>query len=127
MRIKYLLDENQIPRKWYNILPDLPKPLDPPLHPGTLKPLTLEDLKPLFPVELIKQEMSSESLIQIPEEVREIYKMWRPSPLIRAVRLEKFLKTPAKIFYKWEGVSPPGSHKPNTSVAQAYYNSKEGI
>lgn len=127
MQVKYLLDENQIPKRWYNILPDLPKPFDPPLHPGTLKPLTPADLAPLFPMELIKQEMSSESTIEIPEEVREIYKLWRPSPLIRARRLEKFLKTPAKIFYKWEGVSPPGSHKPNTAVAQAYYNAKEGI
>jgi len=127
METKYLLDENQIPKKWYNILPDLPKPLDPPLHPGTLKPLGPQDLAPLFPMELIKQEVSMDKEIPIPEEVRDIYRLWRPSPLIRARRLEKFLGTPAKIFYKYEGVSPPGSHKPNTAVPQAYYNMKEGI
>lgn len=127
MQTKYILDENQIPRYWYNILPDLPKPLDPPLHPGTKKPLTPQDLAPLFPMELIKQEMSQEPRIAIPEEVMEIYKLYRPSPLIRAHRLEKFLNTPAKIFYKYEGVSPAGSHKPNTAIAQAYYNKKEGI
>lgn len=130
MRTRYILDENDIPKHWYNILPDLNLPglkLDPPLHPGTLKPLGVEDLKPLFPMELIRQEMSTNRWIKIPEEVREIYRIWRPSPLIRAIRLEKFLKTPAKIFYKYEGESPPGSHKPNTAVAQAYYNVKEGI
>jgi tryptophan synthase beta chain len=116
-----------MPKKWYNILPDLPKPLDPPLHPGTHEPLKPEDLAPLFPMELIKQEMSQENYITIPEELIDVYRMWRPSPLYRARNLEKFLKTPAKIFYKWEGVSPPGSHKPNTSVAQAYYNMKEGV
>lgn len=127
MQTKYILDENQIPKYWYNILPDLPKPLDPPLHPGTHQPLGSQDLAPLFPMELIKQEMSQEPTIAIPEEVREMYKLYRPSPLIRAHRLEKFLGTPAKIFYKYEGVSPPGSHKPNTAIAQAYYNKKEGI
>ncbi len=126
METKYILDENEIPKKWYNILPDLPKPLEPPINPGTMKPLGPKDLAPLFPMELIKQEMSMEREIPIPAEVRDIYTMWRPSPLYRAHRLEKFLKTPAKIFYKWEGVSPPGSHKPNTAVAQAYYNVKEG-
>lgn len=125
MRTRYILDENDIPKYWYNILPDLK--LDPPLHPGTLKPLGVEDLRPLFPMELIKQETSMDRWVKIPEEVREIYRIWRPSPLIRAIRLEKFLKTPAKIFYKYEGDSPPGSHKPNTAVAQAYYNVSEGI
>jgi len=127
METKYLLDENEIPKKWYNIMPDLPKPLDPALHPGTMKPLGPADLAPLFPMELIKQEVSMEKEITIPEEVRELYKLWRPSPLIRARRLEKSLGTPAKIFYKYEGVSPAGSHKPNTAIAQAYYNMKEGI
>ncbi len=124
---KILLDENEIPKKWYNINADLPRPLDPPLHPATLEPIGPEDLAPLFPMELIKQEMSAEPFIDIPDEVREVYRIWRPSPLYRAVRLEKKLKTPARIYYKWEGVSPPGSHKPNTAVAQAYYNMKEGI
>ena len=127
MQTKFVLDENEIPKQWYNILPNLPKPLDPPLHPGTHKPLGPQDLAPIFPMELIKQEVSTEPTITIPNELIEIYKMWRPSPLYRAHRLEKFLGTPAKIFYKWEGVSPPGSHKPNTSVAQAYYNMKEGV
>jgi len=124
---KYLLDEASIPKTWYNILPDLPEPLPPPLHPATGKPLTPDDLAPLFPMALIQQEMSPERYIEIPEEVREIYKMWRPTPLIRAKRLEEALGTPAKIYYKYEGVSPPGSHKPNTSVPQVYYNKKEGI
>jgi tryptophan synthase beta chain len=126
MQTKFLLDENEIPKSWYNILPDLPKPLAPPLGPDG-KPIGPEALAPIFPMELIKQEMSMEHTIKIPEEIRDIYRIWRPSPLIRAHRLEKFLGTPAKIFYKYEGVSPPGSHKPNTSVAQAYYNMKEGI
>ena len=124
---KILLDENEMPKKWYNILPDLPEPLPPPLHPATNEPIKPEDLEPLFPRGLIEQEMSSESYIRIPEEVREVYRMWRPTPLIRAERLEAFLKTPARIYYKYEGVSPPGSHKPNTAVAQAYYNMKEGV
>ena len=124
---KYVLSEEDIPKQWYNILPDLPEPLPPPLHPGTGKPLTPDDLAPLFPMELIKQEMSQERYIDIPEEVREVYKLWRPTTLFRARRLEKALKTPAKIYYKYEGSSPPGSHKPNTAVAQAYYNKKEGI
>ena len=124
---KILLDEDEMPKKWYNILPDLPEPLPPPLHPATNEPLKPEDLEPLFPKELIKQEMSSDSHIKIPEEVLEVYRMWRPTPLIRAERLEDFLKTPARIYYKYEGVSPPGSHKPNTAVAQAYYNMKEGV
>ena len=124
---KIELEENNLPKQWYNILPDLPKQLAPPLHPLNKTPLGPEDLLPLFPMELIKQEVSQERFIDIPEEIREVYRMWRPSPLYRAHRLEKALKTPAKIFYKWEGVSPPGSHKPNTAVAQAYYNMKEGV
>jgi tryptophan synthase beta chain len=124
---KILLDENEIPEKWYNINADLPKPLDPPLHPATLKPVGPQDLAPIFPMELIKQEVSADRYINIPEEVRDVYRLWRPSPLYRARRLEKALDTPAKIYYKWEGVSPPGSHKPNTAIAQAYYNMKEGV
>jgi tryptophan synthase beta chain len=126
-RTKILLDENDIPRKWYNILPDMPTPLSPPLNPGTKEPIGPKDLAAIFPMELIKQEMSPERFISIPEEVREIYKLWRPSPLYRAHHLEAALKTPAKIFYKYEGVSPAGSHKPNTAIPQAYYNMKEGI
>jgi len=124
---KILLNESEIPRQWYNALADLPSPLDPPLHPGTLKPIGPDDLKPLFPMALIEQEMSPQRWVKIPEEVLEIYSMWRPTPLYRAHRLEKALGTPAKIYYKYEGVSPPGSHKPNTAVAQAFYNKKEGI
>jgi tryptophan synthase beta chain len=124
---KILLDEDEIPKRWYNVQPDLPTPLPPPLNPGTGEPIGPQDLAPIFPMELIKQEVSQERWINIPEEVREVYTMWRPSPLYRAWRLEKALKTPAKIYYKWEGVSPPGSHKPNTAVAQAYYNMKEGV
>jgi tryptophan synthase beta chain len=126
-RTKFLLDEKDIPKSWYNIQADLPEPLPPVLHPGTGKPITPNDLAPLFPMELIKQEVSTERWIEIPEEVRDIYRLWRPTPLFRAYRLEKALDTPAKIFYKYEGVSPAGSHKPNTAVAQAYYNKKEGI
>ncbi|MDD5600593.1 MAG: TrpB-like pyridoxal phosphate-dependent enzyme [Actinomycetota bacterium] len=126
-RTKFVLDENEIPEQWYNIQADLPEPLAPPLTPVTKKPLTPQDLAPLFPMELIKQEVSTERWIDIPDEVREIYKLWRPTTLFRAHRLEKALDTPAKIFYKYEGSSPPGSHKPNTAVAQAYYNKKEGI
>ncbi len=124
---KITLNENEIPEKWYNIQPDMPnKPL-PPLHPATKEPIGPEDLAPLFPMELIKQEVSQERWIEIPEEVREIYKMWRPTPMFRAYNLEKALDTPAKIYYKYEGVSPAGSHKPNTAVAQAYYNKIEGV
>ncbi|MCJ7812207.1 TrpB-like pyridoxal phosphate-dependent enzyme, partial [bacterium] len=112
---------------WYNIQADLPKPLPPVLHPGTGQPIGPDDLAPLFPMELIMQEVSQERYIDIPEEIQEVYKMWRPTPLVRARRWEKALDTPAKIYYKWEGVSPPGSHKPNTAVAQAYYNKKEGV
>ncbi len=124
---KVLLSEEDLPKYWYNILPDLPEPLPPPLHPITKEPVKPEDLEPIFPKGLIKQEMSDERWIKIPNEVREIYMLWRPTPLIRAERLEKALKTPAKIYFKYEGVSPPGSHKPNTAVAQAYYNMKEGV
>jgi len=124
---KTILDENDIPKKWYNIQADLKSPLDTPLNPQTKKPIGPEDLKAIFPMGLIKQEVSQERYIDIPEEIIEIYRLWRPSPLYRARRLEKALKTPAKIYYKWEGVSPPGSHKPNSAVAQAYYNMKEGI
>jgi len=124
---KIFLTEEEMPRQWYNINPDLPKPLAPPLNPQNGKPLTPEDLSILFPMELIKQEMSMERFIDIPEELLQIYRMWRPSPLVRATRLEKFLDTPAKIYYKNESVSPAGSHKPNTAIAQAYYNKKEGV
>jgi len=124
---KFLLDENDMPTQWYNIQADLPEPLPPVLHPGTGKPIGPADLAPLFPMELIKQEVSTERWIDIPEEVRDVYRMWRPTNLFRARRLEKALDTPAKIYYKYEGTSPPGSHKPNTAVAQAYYNMKEGI
>lgn len=116
-----------MPRQWYNIIADMPnKPL-PPLHPGTKQPVGPEDLAPLFPMELIKQEVSAERYIDIPDQVRDIYKIWRPSPLFRATGLEKLLDAPVKIYYKYEGVSPSGSHKPNTAVAQAYYNKQEGV
>jgi tryptophan synthase beta chain len=122
---KILLDEDQIPKKWYNITPDLPKPLPPFIDPATKEP-GVGIVPRIFPKEIIGQEISKERWIEIPDEVREIYRMWRPTPLFRAVGLEKALKTPAKIYYKYEGVSPAGSHKPNTAVAQAYYNLKEG-
>ena len=125
--VKIVLDENDMPEKWYNVNADLPGPMDPPLHPLTLQPVGPADLAPLFAKELIMQEMSPERWIDIPKEVSEIYKVWRPTPLYRARRLEKALGTPAKIYYKWEGVSPPGSHKPNSAIPQAYYNMKEGI
>ena len=124
---KIILDENDIPKKWYNIQADLKTPLDPPLNPKTKEPIGPDDLKAIFPMGLIKQEVSQERYIQIPDEIREIYKIWRPSPLYRADRLEKALKTPAKIYFKWEGGSPPGSHKPNSAVPQVYYNMKEGV
>src|SRR5512133_3453459 len=122
MDTKILLGEDRIPKQWYNIIPDMPGPLAPVIHPGTLKPVTPADLLPLFPMGLIEQEVSTERWIKIPDEVREIYRIWRPSPLFRAHRLEQALGTPAKIYYKYEGVSPAGSHKPNTAVPQAYYN-----
>ncbi|WP_041795042.1 TrpB-like pyridoxal phosphate-dependent enzyme [Pararhodospirillum photometricum] len=124
---KYLLPEEQMPKAWYNLAADFPQPVPPPLHPGTMKPVTPDDLAPIFPNAVIEQEMSLERWIDIPEPVREIYRLWRPSPLIRARRLEKALDTPAKIFFKYEGVSPAGSHKPNTAVPQAFYNKQEGV
>ena len=124
---RFMLSQKDIPTNWYNIAADVPAPLAPPLHPGTGQPIGPADLAPLFPMELILQEVSTERYIPIPEEIREIYKLWRPTPLLRAVRLEKALETPAKIYYKYEGVSPAGSHKPNTAVPQAYYNAKEGV
>jgi len=125
--VKIFLDEKDMPQKWYNLMADMPnKPL-PPLHPGTKEPIGPEDLAALFPMELIKQEVSAEQYIEIPDQVQDIYKIWRPSPLVRAVGLEKHLDAPVKIYYKNEGVSPPGSHKPNTAVPQAYYNYKEGV
>ncbi|MCY4620305.1 MAG: TrpB-like pyridoxal phosphate-dependent enzyme [bacterium] len=124
---KILLDESDIPTHWYNIIPDLPAPPPPVLHPGTLEPVGPDDLAPLFPMDLILQEVSQDSYIEIPEPVREIYGLWRPTPLYRAHRLERELDTPARIYYKYEGVSPAGSHKPNTAVAQAYYNAQAGV
>ena len=125
-RLKILLDENDAPDKWYNINSDLPKPLPPPLNSQTNEPITPDDLAPLFPMSLLGQEMSQDRWIPIPEEVRDIYRIWRPTSLYRATKLEEALGTPAKIFYKNEGESPPGSHKPNTAVAQAYYNREAG-
>ncbi len=122
MQTKINLPEDSIPRQWYNIIPDMPEPLAPVVHPGTLQPVTPDDLLPLFPMGLIEQEVSNQRWIDIPDEVRDVLSMWRPSPLFRAHRLEKVLGTPAKIYYKYEGVSPAGSHKPNTAVPQAYYN-----
>ncbi len=124
---KYNLSESDLPTHWYNIAADLKQPPPPPLHPGTHQPIGPADLAPLFPMELIKQEVSQERFIEIPDEVREVYKIWRPTPLIRAHRLEKALDTPAHIYFKYEGASPVGSHKPNTAVAQAYYNKQEGV
>ena len=124
---KITLDESEMPTQWYNIIPDLPSPPPPPLHPGTHQPVGPADLAPLFPMDLIMQEVSTDSYIDIPGEVLDVYRTWRPSPLFRARRLEKLLDTPARIYYKYEGVSPAGSHKTNTSVPQAYYNKKAGI
>ena len=126
-RHAYLLDEDQMPTTWYNVIPDLPSPPPPPLHPGTHEPVGPDDLAPLFPMDLIMQEVSQDSYIEIPGDVLEVYRQWRPSPLYRAHRLEKALGTPARIYYKYEGVSPAGSHKPNTAVPQAYYNAKDGM
>jgi tryptophan synthase beta chain len=125
--VKYLLDETRIPTHWYNLLSDLPSPPPPVLHPGTLKPVGPDDLAPLFPMSLIMQEVSTDREVEIPGPVRDVYKQWRPSPLYRARRLEQVLQTPARIYYKYEGVSPAGSHKPNTAVAQAFYNREAGI
>ena len=124
---RVFLSENEAPSAWYNLLADLPEPLPPVLHPGTNQPIGPADLEPIFARALIEQEMSAERWIEIPERVREIYSIWRPSPLVRATGLEKELKTPARIYFKDESHSPPGSHKPNTAVAQAYYNDKEGV
>jgi tryptophan synthase beta chain len=124
---KYLLTEDQIPTTWYNIIPDLPTPPPPPLHPGTMQPVGPEDLAPLFPMALIEQEVTTERFVDIPGGVLDVYRQWRPTPLFRAHRLEQALGTPARIYYKYEGVSPAGSHKPNTAVPQAYYNAAEGI
>jgi len=125
-RTQFLLDESQIPRAWYNINADLPVPPQPVLHPGTLQPVTPDFLSVLMPMSLIQQEVSTERYIEIPEPVRDIYRLWRPTPMRRAVRLERLLDTPAHIYYKYEGVSPVGSHKPNTAVAQAFYNKQAG-
>jgi len=127
MATKYLLPEDRLPTAWYNIVPDLPEPPALPLNPATGAPAGPEDLAAIFPMDLILQEVSAEPRIDIPEEIQEIYKLWRPTPMLRAYRWEKALGTPAKIFYKYEGVSPAGSHKPNTSVPQAWYNKKAGI
>jgi len=124
---KVLLDETDLPDRWYNILPDLPAPPAPYLHPGTMQPLGPADLAPIFPQAIIAQEVSQDRWIEIPDQVREIYKIWRPTPLYRAERLERALETPARIYFKYEGVSPAGSHKPNTAVPQAYYNAQEGV
>ena len=125
--VKYLLDESRLPRRWYNLAADLPAPPPPVLHPGTKQPVGPQDLAPLFPMALIAQEVATEREIDIPEPVRDIYRQWRPSPLYRARRLEQALQTPARIYYKYEGVSPAGSHKPNTAVAQAFYNREAGV
>ncbi len=125
--VTYTLDESQIPKAWYNIAADLPKPPEPPLHPGTGQPIGPDDLAPLFPMSLIQQEVSTERYIEIPEPIRDVYRQWRVTPLYRARRLEKALGTPAKIYYKYEGTSPSGSHKPNTAIPQAFYNREAGI
>ncbi|WP_182881640.1 TrpB-like pyridoxal phosphate-dependent enzyme [Microbispora sp. H10949] len=124
---RVLLDESRIPRNWYNLVPDLPAPPPPVLHPATLQPVGPDDLAPLFPAELIGQEVSGERYVPVPDEVLDVYRLWRPTPLIRARRLERRLGTPARIYYKYEGGSPSGSHKPNTAVPQAYYNAREGV
>lgn len=124
---KFILAENEMPQQWYNILPDLPTPLPPYLHPATHEQLRPEDLAALLPQAVIEQEFSPERWIDIPEQVQDIYRMWRPTPLCRADRLEKALDTPAKIYFKYEGVSPAGSHKPNTAIPQVYYNAREGV
>jgi tryptophan synthase beta chain len=124
---KILLDESRLPRRWYNVAADLPSPPPPPLHPGTREPVGPDDLAPLFPMDLIEQEVSTERYLDIPEEVLDVYRLWRPTPLIRARRLERALGTPARVYFKYEGVSPVGSHKPNTAVPQAFYNARQGV
>ncbi|MCU0785388.1 MAG: pyridoxal-phosphate dependent enzyme, partial [Verrucomicrobia bacterium] len=126
MQTRFDLTQADIPAAWYNVLTDLPEPLPPPLHPGTKQPVTPEMMTAIFPENLVMQEMTQERWVEIPAPVREIYALWRPTPLLRAVRLEKALRTPAHIYYKYEGGSPAGSHKPNTAVAQAYYNKEAG-
>jgi tryptophan synthase beta chain len=126
-KTKYLLDESELPTQWYNVIPDLPAPPPPPLHPGTGQPVGPDDLAPLFPRALILQEVTGDRFVDIPGEVLDVYRLWRPSPLFRARRLERALDTPARIYYKYEGVSPVGSHKPNTAVPQAFYNAAEGV
>ena len=125
-KTRFVLTQDDIPTRWYNVLADTPKPLPPPLHPGTKKPITPEMMMGIFPENLVMQEMTSERWVEIPEPVRDIYALWRPTPLLRAVRLEKALQTPAHIYFKYEGDNPAGSHKPNTAVAQAYYNKQAG-
>jgi tryptophan synthase beta chain len=125
--VKYLLDEARMPVRWYNIVADLPSPPPPVLHPATLLPVGPADLAPLFPMALIQQEVATDREVDIPEPVRDVYRQWRPTPLVRARRLEQALNTPARVYYKYEGVSPAGSHKPNTAVAQAFYNKAAGI
>lgn len=125
--VKYVLDESRMPKAWYNLVADLPSPPPPVLHPGTLKPIGPDDLAPLFPMSLILQEVSTERAIEIPDPVRDVYRQWRPTPLYRARRLEQALQTPARIYYKYEGVSPAGSHKPNTAVAQVFFNKEAGV
>ncbi len=127
MERKILLDESEMPTQWYNVIPDLPSPPPPPLHPATREPVGPEDLAPLFPMDLILQEVTTDRFVDIPEEVLDVYRLWRPSPLYRARGLEQALETPARIYYKYEGVSPAGSHKPNTAVPQAFYNAKQGV
>ncbi|TMK81646.1 MAG: pyridoxal-phosphate dependent enzyme, partial [Actinobacteria bacterium] len=122
---KFTLRDNQIPTAWFNVVPSMPNPPSPPLHPGTKQPIGPADLAPLFPMALIEQEVSTAEWIDIPGKVLDVYRMYRPTPLVRAKRLEKALKTPARIYYKYEGGSPAGSHKPNTAIAQAYYNKAE--
>ncbi len=125
--IRFALGQKDIPTHWYNVVPDFPEPMAAPLHPGTKQPVSLSDMTAIFPENIVAQEMSPERYIQIPDEVRDMLALWRPTPLLRAVRLEKALNTPARIYYKYEGVSPAGSHKPNSAVAQAYYNREAGI
>ncbi len=127
MDTKIMLSEKEMPQRWYNVLPDLPKPMPPVIHPGTKKPIKPEDLAPIFPMALIQQEMSPDRWIEIPDPVADIYRLYRPTPLRRAKNLEKAIKTKARIYFKDESVSPPGSHKPNTAIAQAYYNKAEGV
>ncbi|HYO00095.1 MAG TPA: pyridoxal-phosphate dependent enzyme, partial [Actinomycetota bacterium] len=124
---QFSLDESRIPEAWFNVVPSMPTPPSPPIHPGTKQPIGPDDLAPLFPMALIGQEVTTEEWVDIPGPVMDIYKMFRPSPLVRARRLEKVLGTPARIYYKYEGVSAAGSHKPNTAIAQAYYNKAEGV